>query len=303
MKKRGTQFLFFIVLFTLCYYGIYWLLFTIKINKEPLIKNVQKDIILDKDIFGKVYSEFDRTKKYDILFLGSSHCYRSFDPAIFEQEGYSCYNLGSSSQAPLNSFTILEQTINNCKQVIFEVYPVAGNLTGTEAYYSMACSGIPYSLLAPMALELNNLRCYNILSIKQLIDHNNENKEYNIKSHYKGYVETKDSLKQKGNYEEIILKKTILNEQIEYVNKIANVCEKNNVALTLVYAPIPKELKLTNEEYYIQKIEDIASTKNIKFLNLGRNHTLNSKNNFFDDDHLNAGGVKLFNENLIEIIK
>jgi hypothetical protein len=278
------------------------LLFSIKINKEPLIKNVQKELILDKDIFGKVYSEFDRTKKYDILFLGSSHCYRSFNPAIFEEGGYSCYNIGSSSQAPLNSYAILEQTIHNCKHVIFEVYPVAGNLTGTEAYYSMACSGIPYSLLAPMALELNNLRCYNILSIKQFIDHTNGDKEYNIKSHYKGYVETNDSLKRTVNYEEIILKKTILDEQIKYVKKIANLCKENNVALTFVYAPIPKELKLTNESYFLKKINEVALSNHLNFIDSGRNHNLNSKDHFFDNDHMNNNGVKLFNKSLIKIL-
>ena len=33
----------------------------------------------------------------DILFLGSSHSYRTFDTRFYEARGYSCFNLGSST--------------------------------------------------------------------------------------------------------------------------------------------------------------------------------------------------------------
>lgn len=39
--------------------------------------------------------------KVDILFLGSSHAYRGFDVRLFEQAGYSCFNLGSSFSVTL----------------------------------------------------------------------------------------------------------------------------------------------------------------------------------------------------------
>ncbi|MFZ1333373.1 MAG: hypothetical protein WAR83_14355, partial [Flavobacteriales bacterium] len=37
----------------------------------------------------------------DIVFLGSSHTYRSFDPRSWASAGYSSFNLGSSAQSPI----------------------------------------------------------------------------------------------------------------------------------------------------------------------------------------------------------
>ena len=37
----------------------------------------------------------------DILFLGSSHSYRTFDTRTYEAAGYHCFNLGSSIQTPM----------------------------------------------------------------------------------------------------------------------------------------------------------------------------------------------------------
>ena len=33
----------------------------------------------------------------DVLFLGSSHCYRTFDTRFYRSHGISCFNLGSSN--------------------------------------------------------------------------------------------------------------------------------------------------------------------------------------------------------------
>ncbi len=44
----------------------------------------------------------------DVLILGSSHVFKTFDPRVFKDEGYQLLNLASPSQTPENSYFILK---------------------------------------------------------------------------------------------------------------------------------------------------------------------------------------------------
>jgi hypothetical protein len=68
------------------------------------------------------------------------------------------------------------------------------------------------------------------------------------------------------------------------------------VGSSLVYAPIPKEVRMINEKYTINKITKLSQQYHIKFYNFGRNHQLNSKKDFYDHDHLNKNGVQSFDQ-------
>ena len=45
----------------------------------------------------------------DILFVGSSHAYRGFDPRIFAALGFTSFNLGTKAQSPLNTDFLLRR--------------------------------------------------------------------------------------------------------------------------------------------------------------------------------------------------
>ena len=74
-------------------------------------------------------------KNTDILFLGSSHAYRSFDPRIFSHYGYSTLNLGSSAQTPVQTNMLLEKYLDVIKPglIVYEVYPFTFSLDGLES--------------------------------------------------------------------------------------------------------------------------------------------------------------------------
>ena len=61
----------------------------------------------------------------DVLILGSSHAYRGFDVRIFGEAGYKTFNLGSSSQSPIQTYLLLKRYLDLLKPklVIYEVYP------------------------------------------------------------------------------------------------------------------------------------------------------------------------------------
>ena len=55
--------------------------------------------------------------------------------------------------------------------------------------------------------------------------------------------------------------------------------------------------------YFKTKLFQIIKENNLEFIDMSRKHNLNDGNNFYDDDHLNASGVMLFNRELIKELK
>jgi len=69
----------------------------------------------------------------DILFLGSSHSYRGFNPQYFS--GYKTFNLGSSAQTPIQTNLLLKRYLHqlNPKTIVYEVYPISLSIDGVES--------------------------------------------------------------------------------------------------------------------------------------------------------------------------
>ncbi len=58
----------------------------------------------------ELYARADAGEEVDTLFLGSSHCFRAYDPALYEElTGKRAYNLGSSSQNYDTSYYLLRE--------------------------------------------------------------------------------------------------------------------------------------------------------------------------------------------------
>lgn len=77
----------------------------------------------------------------DTLFLGSSHCYRSVDPAaVNERLGVSSFNAGTSQQLPDGSYYLLREAAeeNDLKTVYLEMFYTGYN-SESSASVPMAC--------------------------------------------------------------------------------------------------------------------------------------------------------------------
>lgn len=71
------------------------------------------------------YHEMYEQDNIDVLFVGSSHCYRSFVPEILDEKlGQNTFNAGSSSQFLDGSYMLIKEAVrnNNVKHVYLEIY-------------------------------------------------------------------------------------------------------------------------------------------------------------------------------------
>ncbi len=303
MKSILRTFMFLLILVIL-YYLCYILLFRIEIKKDkPLVSVFQNELISNYYNSYYTFSRLDTSKVYDYIFIGSSHTYHSFDPQIFEERGYESYNLGSTNQTPLNSYYLLEYLPIHTKKLILEIYPEASNNSGKESFFDLVNNLTGIKPLLGMSAAIWDLRCFNLLSIHPILHNYNRTHSILEPENDRGYVGYDSVLTDTNRVASFVLNTGQLDKQLKYIQRIIDWCKSKNIEAILVYAPIPHKHKLIHEDYFTDRIQILSTGESILFINKGRNHDLNDHLHFYDDNHLNTEGVRIFNHLLLEELK
>jgi len=251
-------------------------------------------------------SEVKNQEDLDVLFLGASSAYRGFDTRIFSDFGLRTFNLGSSSQTPIQTKVLLKRYLEklNPKAVIFAVNPSIFNMDGVESSCDIIANDKNDLNSLKMALRINNIKTYNTLIYGFTRDFMGLNTSFNepvTKGPDKyvsgGFVETERGFYQPTQIEE---KEISINpNQLKSFTKIVQMLESKNIELILVYAPIVKdEYRMYNNIGYFDSLMMSYS----KYYNFNEIVSLNDTLHYYDARHLNQNGVSLFNAKLIEII-
>jgi hypothetical protein len=270
---------------------------------RPLKKNLFNNI----GGYGHTFSRLKEIKKLtnvDILFLGSSHTYRTFDNRFFEIEGLKIFNLGTNAQTAIQTEVLLERHLKRLKPkiVIYEVYP--GNLSsdGIESAINILNNDkIDFNALK-MALSYNHIKTYNALIfsiysdlINKKIKYKEPNKKYGDTYISGGYVEKELKL---FAYKKHKKRAWILDEkQIKLFEKNIELIKTTGAKLILVQAPITKNLynAYSNNDYYDSLISTYGD-----YYNFNKIITIDDSLHFYDHHHLNQKGVELFNKKFID---
>ena len=104
-------------------------------------------------------------KDVDILFLGSSHTYSSFDPRFYKKYGLTIFNLGSTAQSPMQTQLLLKRYLDklNPKLIVYDVYPEVFGFDGVESAVNIILNDKNDFESIKMALILNHIKVYNAL--------------------------------------------------------------------------------------------------------------------------------------------
>jgi poly-D-alanine transfer protein DltD len=249
-------------------------------------------------------SEAKNYKNVDILFLGSSHSYRGFDPRIFAQHNYKTFNLGSSAQTPLQTKVLLERYIKNLnpKKVVYEVFPRSFTTDGVESSLDIIANAHNDKYSLKMAMEVNHIKTYNTLlyaSIRQALNLDKAFVEPKIREKDQ-YISGGFVQKQIHYFKPRAFKKKkikIKDNQLDAFSEIIETLNNRNVEVILVFAPIT-----TSKYSQYNNISTFDSIMNeySTYYNFNKTTLLNDSLHFYDPHHLNLRGVKLFNERLID---
>lgn len=256
------------------------------------------------------FRDINNFKNVDILFLGSSHTYRSFDTEYFSMQGISSFNMGSTSQTPINSYFLLKKYYPQLKPklIVMEVYwEVFESKDGLESFYDLATNLPASTELFEMSIATRNPRALNFLAgvyLQRLSAPLQTAKQMEF-SHQKyiqgGYVSSDKTINIKqadfGNPRHVRL----ADKQLEYLSEIIRFSQLNNCAIVLVVQPVTKEL-LANVQNYQEvsaNFTHIANKFGLKYWDFNELMSLDTAIEFQDRDHLNRLGVEKFNRLLL----
>lgn len=262
--------------------------------------------------YGHLYSrvrDVENIKNPDILFLGSSHAYRGFDTRVFAKYGIKAFNLGSSSQSPINTQVFLKQYLDKIqpKFVVYEVY--AGTLCtdGVESSLDMLINGKIDKNAVDMSFKVHNLMTYNTLIYgyfrqifnlnKNITEPEKQGDDFYVENG--GFVET--TVARENTSLDFEKSKWELNDkQIQALRENIEILQQRKIPFLLVQTPITKALY--NSKTNNKEVDDLLS-KLGKYKNFTGDFNFDDRKDFYDDNHMNQKAVVEFNEKFIEYLK
>lgn len=241
----------------------------------------------------------------DVLFLGSSHCYRTFDTRFYNQYGISCFNLGSSNQTPMQTYVLLSQYLDslNPKQVIFEVHGDIMDYDGVESAVELL-NDVPISSeMVRMALKTKNMKVINTglyAFYNQRLRHRLENfREDSLINHFRyipgGFCEVDTCEFEVKKYPKSDI--TILPQQMKALQDCLQLLRDRDIPYTLVEVQDAEQLRksVRNHAWFEAQMSALGP---YRYKLLPMVDTIH----FFNSNHLGKEGILLYNEDLVNDI-
>lgn len=275
-----------------------------------LPKNAQPNLSYPQGALGHMNTRLKEIKNYtdiDILFLGSSHAYRGFDPRIFKSVDLSIFNLGSSSQSPMQSRLLLNRYLNQLapKLIIYETTPATFSSDGVESALDIIANDKNDISTLLMTLKLNHIRIFNNFIYGVMRDLFNLNDSYmeplnrNTDTYIAGGYVAKEMLHYKKNS----LKNrtwSFNDNQLSEFEAIVTMIRDANIDLILVRAPVTPSLYNSFQNNI--SFDNLMSSYST-YYNFNEILKLDDSFHFYDSNHLNQNGVDLFNNKLIDVLQ
>ncbi|MFM9986549.1 MAG: hypothetical protein ACKVOK_15015 [Flavobacteriales bacterium] len=242
----------------------------------------------------------------DILFIGSSHCYRGYDPRIFQRENFSSFNLGSNSQTPIQSEILLKRHLKNLSPdlVILDVYPVVMQNDGIESTIDFLGNTTIQKDLAAIALQSKNAVVLNTLLFRytrqnlglDTLPIHRTTKGSDTYVEY-GFVQNNAVFKNTATYS--TKKIEFSDDQVDAFENMIQFLNDEKINYIIVQSPLARA---RYQSYSNNREMDSTFASYGRYYNFNEMATV-PDSLFIDDSHLNQNGVEFFNNKLIERLK
>lgn len=299
MKRFLRNITFFSLFFLTAYVAVVYLF------GRLMPADMRPNIFYNKEMFGStnnMLSDLSRQQRVDILIVGASDAYRSYDTRIFSDNGYSVFNAGSSSQTPMQTYLLLKDNIERLspRLVLYEVSPICFELDGVESTTDLMLNGYSHKSIFPLIFRNPDIHLVNSFLfdfadrhvVKRSVKNFNSSKEKYISN---GFVEMNlsyNTVKPIGG--KIWEPKQ---SQLYYFKKILGLLKDRNSNYILINAP-----SLTDKEFINRHVFDSLFMNSGTYLNGLDQPGFDPEKDFFDLSHLNQSGVKKWDSIVLEKI-
>lgn len=272
----------------------------------------------------------------DVVFLGSSHVYRSYDTKLADELlGQKTYNAGSSSQGIIASYYLLREICkyHDVKEVYFDtyygmakmprddasvyilsdymrpgwnktalLYQSGGVETLINGYFVFRRNSANYHLLENLKSRASDLTDYSSITY--------DNEEYRGD----GFVYSFEVISDAEDVDfsacaeyDFSAGVPVSDYYLEYLLKIIRFCKERNIKLTLVDQPMPEEniRNVISYDNYARFFYGIAKENHIAYWNFNQYHSdLGLETGDYKDaDHLNGKGAQKYTEVFCSLIQ
>ncbi|MCR5445247.1 MAG: hypothetical protein K6E96_06160 [Bacteroidales bacterium] len=263
-----------------------------------LLANVVYHLGHDDHSFTR-FHEADTVGQVDVLFLGSSHAYRTFDTRIYAERGFKSFNLGSSNQSYIQTEMLLHRYLDglNPRLVVIEVHPDVVANDGVESSLYLLSNLPPSWCNVPMVLREHNAKVF--CTAIYAAFHNTFSAEYR---HFEEPVESNGNTYDKGGYVERIVEyysphafppTTIAprHSQLTALQRCTHMLRKRKIPYILVEVPDTRSLQSSYTNH--ADFHNIISNYGKFYFN--QLSSLSDSLHYYDEGHLNQLGVDLYN--------
>ena len=285
--------------------GIYlMLLFAlthIKVTGNPLIYRASQGLVQKGGFTYARFKEYDPNVKYDILAFGSSRVNRGIHPLIFEEAGYTIYNLGTDNQTPVNSELLVKQYVKEgrCRLVIMDVYDKIFSRSPLESAADLIQNLDDDKLALKMVAANVDVRTINLMGIRMMLK--NSSPAYNGDTKlYKGYRMKVD---EKNDFSGDIYVYKTNEKNLKEFESILKYLKSINVPVLVVCQPMPAyNFNKENQKLLLKDLEPILKETNTVLHDFSNDTTILSLADFSDESHLTMNGAELYSNFLIKTL-
>lgn len=269
---------------------------------------------------GSMISEYyDTPKNHEVLFIGDCEVYANFSPMVlYEEEGISSYIRGSSQQLIWQSYGILKETLKyeKPKVVIFNVNAMRYSTPVSEAYNRLTIDKMKWSkekieTIFSSMTEEEDFWSYVFPILRyhsRIFELTEEDFTYLFQRRQNTFNGFLINQNVKG-VESLPTKRPLTETKFadityEYLDKIRELCEENNIELVLIKAPSLYPYWYTE---YDEQIEEYASKYGLDYYNFLENILeigLDYSVDTYDGGlHLNLSGATKLSKYFAPILK
>ncbi len=288
-----------VVLYLLCF----GLLAKLRVRGAPLIYRTSDYYQWKGGVAYTKFREWDPSRQWDAVVIGSSHAYRGYDPRVFKARGYEVFNLGSTAQTPLSSYVVLKHYVLRAttKLVILDLYENAMDQDGMESVSDLT-QNIPSDAAAlELAADLRDLRSINMFTLRMMT--RSDTAVYSD-ANYKGrgFAVKPDSIRKPVRYD--VGRPLSLHErQLQRFADCLDLCHERGIPVVLSTHFYPHQSDHARHAAFVQAIDSIIAGKDVTYYDLAYAHDLSDTDHFCDHNHLNEAGVRIFTDRLIDSLE
>ncbi len=288
-----------VALYLLCF----GLLAKLRIRGAPLIYRTSDYYQWKGGVAYAKFREWNRSRRWDAVVIGSSHAYRGYDPRVFKARGYEVFNLGSTAQTPLSNYVVLKHYVHsaNTRLVIFDLYENAMDQDGMESVSDLSQNMTSDAAALQLTADLRDVRGINMFALRMMTG--NDTAVYNDPNYKgRGFAVKPDSIRKPVRYD--VGRPLRLNErQLQRFADCLDLCRERGIPVVLSTHFYPHQSDHLRHGAFVHAIDSLIAGREVPYYDLAYSHQLSDTDHFCDHNHLNEAGVRLFTDRLIDSLE